>query len=62
MDGDILVSTDVMMRAFARWDTLFRKDPNGFKSDIERILRGETPEEYGKACADYFRGLIVEVR
>ena len=62
MDGDILVSTQNMVTAFARWEKLFRDDPRAFKSEVERILSGESPEQYGKACADYFRGLLIQTR
>lgn len=62
MEGEILVSTDQMVRGFALWDTRFREDPHAFLLDVERFLRGDTPEEYGKACSDYFRGLLVEVK
>lgn len=62
MDGDILVSTDVMARAFALWDKRFRENPSGFQSDVARILSGETPEQYGKVVADYFRTLLISVR
>lgn len=62
MDGDILVSTDQMMRGFARWETEFRKDPRAFRSTVEALIAGDTPEMLGKACADYFRSLLIQVR
>lgn len=62
MEGDILISTGNMMRGFALWDEQFRKNPAGFTAVVERILKGESPAEYGKSCADYFRSLLIETR
>lgn len=62
MDGDILISTEQMARGFARWDEAFRKNPREFIDHAVRIIEGETPSAYGKACADYFRSLLVEVK
>ncbi len=62
MEGDILVSTDQMVRGFALWDARFRTDPHAFRLDVERLLACETTLEYGKACTEYFRGLLVEVK
>jgi len=58
----ILVAGTQMVRAFALWDRRFREDPSAFKHDVERIVRGETPEAYGAACAEYFKSLLVEAR
>jgi hypothetical protein len=60
--ADILIGDDQLVRAFALWDRKFRSDPRGFKSDIERVLNGETPEEYGVACGQYFKALLIEAR
>lgn len=62
MDGDILIGTDQMVRAFALWDHRFRADPRAFRADVERLLAGETPQEYGVACAKYFQSLLVQTK
>ena len=58
MDGDILVSTGQMMRAFTEWDRRFRLDPKAFQSDVERLLNGETADDYGREVAPYFQTLL----
>ncbi len=52
---------DQFARAFAEWDRRFREDPAGFERDFERILRGETEDEYGAVCAVYFAELLEAV-
>lgn len=42
------VTYGTIVRAFTEWDRLWRENPDKFDSDIERILRGETIEEYGQ--------------
>ena len=60
--SDILVADGQMVRAFEAWDRRFRLDPKAFVSDVERLLKGQTSTEYGQACAEWFKTLLVENR
>lgn len=44
------VTYGTLVRAFTEWDRLWREDPDAYDSDIGRILRGQTIEEYGQAA------------
>lgn len=39
-----------LVAAFTEWDRRWREDPDQFDSDVKRILRGETVEEYGDSA------------
>jgi hypothetical protein len=47
--------------AFQTWDERYRKNPEQFQNEVERLLRG-TPKTYGEAAAAYFVSLLEELR
>jgi hypothetical protein len=47
--------------AFTEWDRRFREDPDRFRSEAARLLKG-TPETYGDACAPYLLAILEEQR
>jgi len=59
---EVTVSKKQMERAFAEWERRYREEPKRFETDVERVLAGGTPENYGEACAPYFMELLAEVK
>lgn len=51
-----------VVQVFTEWDKRHREDPRGYESDFERLLRGQTVEEYGDAVTPYFLELLEDVR
>lgn len=48
--------------AFSEWDRRWREEPGRFQSDSERLLAGQSPDDYGAACAPYFAEILREIR
>lgn len=46
---------------FTEWDRQWREDPGAFDGDVERLLRGETVEEYGSLAAITFERIASEI-
>lgn len=55
------MSPELVARAFAEWDRRYREEPARFDSDMARVTRGQTVEEYGAAAAAYFLELLEEL-
>ena len=53
---------DQYVRAFAEWDRRYRDNPSDFESDMVRIMRGDTPQDYGSICAVYFKELLAATK
>jgi len=53
------ISVDEMARAFTEWDRRWRKNPERFYSETERLGTGK-PENYGEWCAPYFVKILDE--
>lgn len=47
--------------AFTEWDRRYREDPKGFETDMERLSRGQTVEDYGSEVTPYFIELLNAV-
>jgi len=45
-------------KAFTEWDRRYREEPSRFESDMERLSRGQTEEDYGNVAAIYFAELL----
>ena len=54
-------TAEQVAEAFTEWDRRWREEPERFESDCVRLLRGETPEEYGEACSPYFLEILEEI-
>lgn len=65
MDGDILISSNNLMRALTLWDRKYRNSlktgSHEFVDFAENLVNGN-PEQYGQDCAPYFRSLLIETR
>jgi hypothetical protein len=48
-------------KAFAEWDRRYREEPAKFDSDMQRIMRGQTTEEYGTTAAIYFMSIMDDL-
>jgi hypothetical protein len=59
---EILISNDQMVRAFVRWERLYRENPRAFVSTVENLLAGRTALTVGAECAEYFTSLLVDVK
>jgi hypothetical protein len=57
---EILIASDQMVRAFVRWERLYRQDPRAFVLEIEQLAT--TPEQTGEACSNYFTKLLLDVK
>lgn len=55
------VTVDALAAVFTEWDRRYREDPEGYESDVARLLRGQEPEEYGDGAAAYFVELAAEL-
>lgn len=60
MTDQIRISAKNLEEIFTEWDRRYREDPNGFMSEVDRLLR-ETSYSYGKKCALYFMALAKEI-
>ena len=62
-DAQYLFNVDgvQMAAAFTEWDRRYREDPDRFDSDFKRILRGQTPEDYGSACVPYLHEILCDL-
>lgn len=61
MVKNITVDEHTIQIAFTEWDRRYREDPAGFETDMERMLRGQTPETYGEEVTPYFLELLASV-
>lgn len=54
----VSVNVETITKAFTEWDRRYREDPKGFETDFERLLRGQTPDNYGEEVTPYFLELL----
>ena len=50
----ITATEEQLAAAFTEWDRRYREEPEAFESDMARIQRGQTEEDYGTEAAAYF--------
>lgn len=58
----ITASQEQLAAAFTEWDRRYREEPERFESDMARIMRGQTEEDYGSEAATYFTELLTDVQ
>lgn len=60
LDGKVVITANCrqIAAAFTAWERCWREDPKGFEANCERLLRGDTPADYGEACMPYFVELL----
>jgi hypothetical protein len=55
------VTRDLFKKAFAEWDRRYREDPTAFDTDMARIQRGQTTDDYGSTASAYFIEVLGDV-
>lgn len=56
------LGTAEIVAAFTEWDRRYREEPERFDTDMARLMRGQTVEEYGERVAPYFVELLDAVK
>lgn len=55
------VPLDTLRAAFSEWDRRWREEPQRFTTDVQRILSGQTCDEYGDSATLTLLAMIEAV-